>query len=131
MIAETLSGPEVLQSKQGKCSEYTTLFASLARSLGIPTRVVFGERMVGGHWVGHVWCEVYAGRWITVDANAGEVGGSMALLKFGHSDTVLGNQPLRWALTESLDISIDGFKMRPRAGRQIQDRNQRSYLHER
>ncbi len=48
LIAETLSGPEVLELKTGKCSEYSTLFASLARAAGIPTRIVLGDRMVAG-----------------------------------------------------------------------------------
>ncbi len=112
LIGETLSGPEVLECKKGKCSEYSTLFASLARSVGIPTRIVLGDRMVGGNWIGHMWNEAYVGEWIPVDASADEVGGSFALLKFIHSDSVYGTQSLRWALTESLDVSIEDFKQR-------------------
>ena len=48
LIAETLSGPEVLKCRKGKCSEYAVLFASLARARNIPTRIVLGDRMVGG-----------------------------------------------------------------------------------
>ena len=110
MIAETLSGPEVLDCKQGKCSEFTTLFASLARSVGIPTRVVLGERMMGGHWIGHMWCEAYVGRRITVDATANEVAESMALLKLTHSDTVLGTQEVRFKAPQSLEVSIEDFQ---------------------
>lgn len=106
LIAETLSGPEVLARRTGKCSEYAILFASLARSLGLPTRVALGERLVGDSWGGHMWNEVFVGRWIPVDATVDEVGASMALLKFVHSDTVAGTQPLRWALTSSLDIRV-------------------------
>ena len=113
MPAETLSGPEVLERKTGKCSEYTTLFASLARAVGIPTRVALGERMMGDRWGGHVWNEVYVGEWIPVDASVNEVGESFALLKFIHSDTVLGTQALRWALTESLEIEVEDVKARP------------------
>jgi len=46
LIAETLTGPEVLACRKGKCSEFATLFASLARAAGIPTRIVLGERMI-------------------------------------------------------------------------------------
>ena len=60
LIPETLSGPEVLQCRNGKCSEFSTLFASLARSLGIPTRIVLGDprrtprdaRGMSGHSLG-------------------------------------------------------------------------------
>ncbi len=109
LIAETLTGPQVLERKIGKCTEYSTLFASLARSMGIPTRIAFGERMFGGQWGGHMWNEAFVGRWIPVDASANEVGSSFQLLKFVHSDTVEGTQPLRRALVESLELSILDF----------------------
>ena len=48
LIAETLTGPEVLACRKGKCSEFAILFASLARAVGIPTRIVLGERMIPG-----------------------------------------------------------------------------------
>lgn len=113
MPVETLTGSQVLERKTGKCTEYTTLFASLARAVGIPTRVALGVRMMGGHWGGHMWNEAYVGEWVPVDASANEVGGSFALLKFIHSDTVAGTQELRWALTESLAINIVDSKSRP------------------
>lgn len=113
MIAETLSGPEVLACKKGKCTEYSTLFASLARAVGIPTRVALGERLVSGQWMGHMWNEAYVGEWVSVDASAGEVGESFALLKFIHSDTVDGTQPLRWKLTESLSIEVVDYEVKP------------------
>lgn len=109
LIAETLSGPEVLRTRKGKCSEYATLFASLARSAGIPTRIVLGLRLVNGYWIGHMWNEAYVGRWITVDASANEAGGSPALLKLIHSESVTGTQSLRWALTQSLDVAVEEF----------------------
>jgi transglutaminase-like putative cysteine protease len=106
LIAETLSGPEVLACRKGKCSEYTTLFASLSRSVGIPTRVALGMRLAGGNWVGHMWCEAYVGQWIPVDATANEVGGSPALLKLTHSANVMGTQKARWGLAETLEVSV-------------------------
>ena len=123
-VAETLSGPEVLKCKKGKCSEYSTLFASLARALNIPTRIVLGESMGGGYWAGHMWNEVFideipiegvadqrTGRWVTVDASAKEVGTAPGLLKLTHSATVMGTQPARYDLTDSLDISVVNFSM--------------------
>ncbi len=111
LIAETLSGPQVLSRKTGKCTEFSTLFASLARSVGIPTRMALGERMVAGQWGGHMWNEVYVGRWIPVDASANEVGATFALLKFIDSDTVAGTQPLRMALPASLVIRVQDFAL--------------------
>ena len=105
-IAETLSGPEVLAVRKGKCSEIATLFASMARAVGIPTRIVLGDRLLPGMWGGHMWNEVYVGRWIPVDAGYNEVGKSMALVKFVDHASVEGVLPLRQALPASLQIRI-------------------------
>jgi len=113
MIAETLTGPEVLACRKGKCSEYAILFASLARSVGIPTRIVLGERMIGGQWGGHMWNEAYVGSWVTVDASYGEVGTSFALLKFVDHETVEGTQEVRRKLPASLNIKIADFQKQP------------------
>jgi hypothetical protein len=110
MIAETLSGSEVLACRKGKCSEYSTLFASLARSVGIPTRIVLGERLLGDRWGGHMWIEAYVGRWITVDPSTSEVGVSFSLLKLVDSPTVEGTQPLRRRLPASLAVEVKDFR---------------------
>jgi len=109
-IAETLSGPEVLKRKRGKCVEFSTLFASLARSAGIPTRVAFGEALNGKNWVGHMWCEVWLGDWIAVDAAAGILVESPSHLKFIDSPTVMGTQKIRWKLVDNLGIEILTFQ---------------------
>jgi len=109
-IAETLTGPEVLQKKRGKCSEYAILFASLARAAGIPTRIVLGELYSGGAWMGHMWDEVWLGEWTAVDAAAGMFVAGPSNLKFIDSPTVMGTQGLRWKLTDNLEIEILDFK---------------------
>ena len=113
LIAETLTGPEVLACRKGKCSEFATLFASLARAAGIPTRIVLGERMIPGYWAGHMWNEVYVGRWIPVDAGANEVGTSFVLVKLIDHETVEGTQPLRQALPASFAIAIKEHRSKP------------------
>jgi hypothetical protein len=109
-IAETLSGPEVLQKKRGKCSEYTTLFASLSRAAGIPTRIAFGEATNGKNWVGHLWCEVWLGEWIAVDAAAGIFINSPSHIKLIDSPTLMGTQKVRWKLVDNLEIDVLDFK---------------------
>jgi hypothetical protein len=109
-IAETLSGPEVLKRKRGKCVEFSTLFASLARAAGIPTRVAFGEALNGKNWVGHMWCEVWLGEWIAVDAAAGILIENPSHIKFIDSPTVMGTQKIRWKLVDNLGIEILTFQ---------------------
>jgi len=121
MIAETLPGSEVLRRGVGKCSEFATLYASLARAAGIPTRIALGQRLFdsgaggpgGAQWGGHMWNEVWLGEWVPVDASHGEFGGSPALLKFVHSDGVVGTLDVRWRLTESLAVSVLDVKTIP------------------
>ncbi len=110
MIAETLTGPEVLEKKRGKCSEYAILFASLARSAGIPTKIALGEVNQGNMWIGHMWNEVWLGNWIAVDPSAGTFVIGPSHLKFVDSPTVMGTQDVRWKLVDNLSIEILDFE---------------------
>jgi len=112
-FVEILSGPEILKIKKGKCTEYTSLFASLARSIGIPVRIAFGERMMLRQWVGHMWAEAYVGYWLPVDPTVNDIGASFSLLKLKHSNTLDGTQDLRWALIDNFDINIEDFRTIP------------------
>lgn len=71
----------VLQNQQGVCVEFSTLFAALARSIGIPTRYVVGYAYTDKYnaWLGHAWSEVYLGQWVPVDPTWLEVGFTDAL----------------------------------------------------
>jgi len=108
-IAETLTGPEVLKERRGKCTEYTTLFASLARAAGIPTKVALGERNMGKRWMGHMWNEVWLGQWMTVDPSAGIFVTGPSLIKFVDSPTVMGTQSIRNKLVDNLSVEILDF----------------------
>jgi transglutaminase-like putative cysteine protease len=90
--------------------EFSTLFASLARAAGIPTRIVFGEALNGKNWVGHMWCEVWLGEWIAVDAAAGIFVETPSHIKFIDSPTVMGTQKIRWKLVDNLGIDILAFQ---------------------
>lgn len=110
MIAETLKGPEVLQKRKGKCSEYAILFASFARAAGIPTRIALGEVNSGNKWIGHMWDEVWLGQWIAVDPTAGIFVTAPSHIKFVGSPTVMGTQRVRWKLVDNLNLEILEFK---------------------
>ncbi|MCL6613407.1 MAG: transglutaminase-like domain-containing protein, partial [Firmicutes bacterium] len=111
MIPETLTTAQILSRKRGKCAEYAILFAALARAAGLPTRVVLGERYQDNVWVGHMWNEVWLGEWVAVDASHNQVAPDALLLKFVHSDNVMGTQKVRYGLMGQLGIIIEKVEM--------------------
>lgn len=68
------SAVEVLRTKVGDCNEHTVLFAALARSVGVPTRIALGvvwsEEFEGFYY--HAWPEVFTGEWIWMDPTLGQ-----------------------------------------------------------
>ncbi len=67
-IGITRSGSDVLKSKVGVCRDYAILFAALARSSGIPCKVVSGLIYTDGAFYYHAWVECYTGQWVPFDA---------------------------------------------------------------
>lgn len=108
-IVETLTGPEVLKRRRGKCAEYAILFASLARAAGIPTKVVLGEANSGNQWIGHMWNEVWLGEWMAVDPAAGIFVTAPSHVKFVDGPTVMGTQRIRTKLVDNLSLEILDF----------------------
>jgi hypothetical protein len=72
--AEPLTVLDTIKRKKGDCSEHSALFAALARSLGIPTRVVSGLiYSEDGAFGAHAWNEVAIdGFWVPVDSTWNE-----------------------------------------------------------
>ncbi len=68
------SAAEVVESRQGDCSEFAVLTAAMCRAVGIPSQVVVGVAYVedfGGRqgFGGHAWTQAYiGGKWIGLDA---------------------------------------------------------------
>jgi len=75
------SAAEVVESRQGDCSEFAVLTAAMCRAVGIPSQVVVGVAYVrdfGGMegFGGHAWTQVYVGadergqggQWMGLDA---------------------------------------------------------------
>ncbi len=63
---------DVLNSKKGDCNEHAVLFAALARSYGVPTKIALGLVYLDGRFSYHAWNEVYLGRWVPVDSTFGQ-----------------------------------------------------------
>ena len=77
-------------SKSGNCTEFHSLFISLARSAGIPARFAVGaaipsSRDEGGVDGYHCWAEFYAeGKWWPVDISEADKYTALATYYFGH-----------------------------------------------
>ncbi len=66
----TISFPsalDVLRKRRGDCNEHTYLFTALARSAGIPAKVIVGLAYQDGAFYYHAWPAVYVGRWWETD----------------------------------------------------------------
>jgi len=66
------SSLEVLNTMQGDCNEHTVLFTALARSIGIPTKMVAGLVYLNDSFYYHAWPRVYVGTWINMDPTLGQ-----------------------------------------------------------
>ncbi len=62
---------ETLASREADCLEHSELYVALARSLGLPARVVTGAALSGGAFGAHAWVEIYLGKWVEVDPTWG------------------------------------------------------------
>ncbi|MBN1257235.1 MAG: transglutaminase domain-containing protein, partial [Planctomycetes bacterium] len=66
---------ETMTSMRGDCSEHADLFASLARSVGFPTRHCLGLQLRPEGAIYHNWVEVnVGGAWIPIDTTVNRVG---------------------------------------------------------
>lgn len=61
------SAVQVLDLKAGDCNEHAALFAALARSRGIPTRICSGLVRLEEKFYYHAWAEIFMGKWVAVD----------------------------------------------------------------
>ncbi len=85
-IKPTFSIPntlEVMQRRSGDCNEFAVMFASLARAVGVPTRIAMGLVYVDDAFYYHAWCESYLqGRWVGVDPVFGQFPADASHLRF-------------------------------------------------
>ncbi|MHC4871246.1 MAG: transglutaminase-like domain-containing protein [Planctomycetota bacterium] len=101
---------EVLDSKRGDCSEHADLFASLARSVNIPTRHCLGLLIKKKKAVYHNWVEVYLkGVWVPVDTTVNRVGLPSGYILTARDTTGLGDlsDSLPWTMrTSKLGMTV-------------------------
>ncbi len=72
------SGSEVAYAeRKGVCFDYSTLYVSMCRAVGLNVRLVTGLGYSGTQWGDHAWNQVYDSqeqRWINVDTTFGSAG---------------------------------------------------------
>ncbi len=85
---ESKSPSDTIRKGEGDCLAHARLYASLAQSGGVPTRVVLGLAYIKNRgFLYHSWAESYSGRWLPVDPTSGEVPADATHLKLVQGDT--------------------------------------------
>lgn len=103
---KTLKTGEILAQQTGTPMENAILFAALARSAGLPARIVSGMRFKDGIWFATTWNEVWLGEWVAVDASQNQTAPDSLLVKLIHSDNIAVIQKMNAALTGNLSIEL-------------------------
>ena len=97
-----------LDNRRGVCVEYARLYAAMARSQGIPTRVVSGYAFSqAGEWLGHAWAESYIGEWVPVDPTwleAGHIDGTH--IQLAAADDVYTEARAAALITQGADLVL-------------------------
>lgn len=96
---------ETLASREADCLEHSELYVALARSRGLPARVVIGAALSGGAFGAHAWVEVYLGQWVELDPTWGLMEHVDAThLRFD------GNSFAEYAMLNQLELEISSAR---------------------
>ncbi len=96
---------DVLDLKQGDCTEFAALFHALATADDFPCKIVSGVMYVDGQYFYHSWNEILAGdEWVPVDPSNTEIPASPKHIKLIEGD-LLSSWPLLQCLRK-LQIDI-------------------------
>jgi transglutaminase-like putative cysteine protease len=86
-VNDSQSAVETLVKGKGNCQAHARLYASLARSAGIPTRFVSGlVYLPDKGFLYHSWAESYAGQWVAVDPTFGQIPADATHIKLAEGD---------------------------------------------
>lgn len=109
----TPSAAEILESMRGDCNEHATLFAALARSAGIPTKICAGLVYQEGRFFYHAWNEIYdpSEGWVGVDTAFGQFPADATHIKLAEGD--LDEHVLIAQLVGKLEVEIVELEARP------------------
>lgn len=86
-LAAIPNAVDVLKNRSGDCKAHAVLLTALARSLGLPTRLVSGLVATDdGAFYYHQWAEVYTGQWVPVDPVFRQVPADATHIKLSQGD---------------------------------------------
>ena len=78
----------VLGAKAGDCNEHAVLFAALARSIGIPAKIVAGVTFSNNAFYYHAWNEVCLGDdWLSLDTTLNQLPADLTHLRMVEGET--------------------------------------------
>jgi hypothetical protein len=104
------SAIRVLENMAGDCTEYTLLFVSLARSLGMPAREAFGLKYSVDPYptfTQHAWAEVFDGEyWISVDPSWNQLIVDVGHIKLDDEITMKPLEETLGLLSKDISISL-------------------------
>lgn len=76
-----------LKTKRGDCNEHASLFAALARSIGIPTVIATGVTLQDDAFYYHAWNEVcLSGKWYSLDTTTNQFPADLFHIRFAGGD---------------------------------------------
>jgi hypothetical protein len=67
-----VTASEVLRDMVGDCTEHALLVGTLARSVGMPSKMCVGLGYVGDAFYYHAWAKLWVGEWVEMDPTWGE-----------------------------------------------------------
>ncbi|HEU4508771.1 MAG TPA: transglutaminase domain-containing protein [Pyrinomonadaceae bacterium] len=70
-LVASANAATTLATREADCTEFSQLFIAMARSLGLPARMVEGIAFSGNSFGGHAWVEVWVGKWVELDPTWG------------------------------------------------------------
>lgn len=105
------SAIDVLKTKEGDCNEHAVLFAALARTLGIPTKIYVGlVSLQGSAYFYHAWCAVWIGKWVPVDPTFNQFPADIGHLKLKEGEVSEWAKVLK--VVGKLQISVLDSKLK-------------------
>jgi tetratricopeptide (TPR) repeat protein len=114
---DSATAQQTLATLEADCLEFSQLYIAMARSLGLPARMVSGMAYSGAAFGGHAWVEVYVGEWIEVDPTWGTDFVDATHIRDSSTGALLTYASLNLVQLEVLEAprSVADFQKDPRA----------------